>query len=261
MLNKLFDIEKYQTAVISDKDISFNINRSNSNYSNFARKVVIMPSLQHQSTVIPGANTINERKLLNELATFQRKGVVNKYSFKISPLLFSFLWRFRIKTSSIFTNCRSVEPLEKPSDTKITKKINNAYKKYQTYLKHNLASGQIFLIPDREVMFNQVKRVTKIYARRILIFAVQSNQITFIPFTTQVNRQNKTDILFDKQYKGACLDSETFPAVETFPYNIFTKKTLLKVNAAQPVLKKEFFEFALMPIGTVRKEVLNFIQK
>jgi len=254
---------KYQLGCFDDKLISFNIQRSNNNYSRFPRQVVIMPckeqnrlSRMEDIFIIPGLTENLEATLLNELRQITKWDLTQRYSFKISSHLFSFLWRFKISDIAEANKIMWMASVK----GKDNQQIKSVYKKYQNHLKHTLTAGQIYLIPDRDVTFNQSGRKKKIYARYVLLIKVNKDQVFFMPLTTKVNRiDTKTDIIFDSHYQGEPLSRNKLPIIENFPYKIFNKKNALIVRALQQKEKQSFLNIALCSIGSVRKELINFI--
>lgn len=256
-----FSNTKYQLGAIDDESISFNIRRCNGNYLSFPRQVVIMPggeknSLTGNLLIVPGLIENQESDLLNELKETTKWKLVNRFSFKISSRMFSFLWRFKIPDESDNGRLFMMAGVEKKDE----EKIQSIYKRYQEHLRHTLTPGQVYLIPDREVTFNQTRRKKKIYGRYVLLLCVNKDQVFFIPFTTRMNRMDKKkDIVFNSGFKGVPLSKEELPAVENFPYTIFKKETVLKVNALQKKEKGLFLDIALCSVGSVRKELVDFI--
>ena len=256
-----FDNKQIYIGMMQDDAISFNVRRSDKNYLHFPREVILIPCEDDGTpclSVIPGIQH-GEKSLIQEIQQIvfkQNWTIMERHSFKISSNKFSFLWRFRTSNSWDFNAVTWKDSL----DSKQESKIRSAHKKYQEYLEHNLTAGTVYLIPDREIHFNKQNRFKQQYARYVLIISVKTDKVFFAPFTTRINRiNNAKDILIDTQYKGNCLDKDALPAVENFPYSIFKQKTALMVTAIQNKNKCEFLNTALMPVGSVRKELLNFI--
>jgi hypothetical protein len=243
------DDSKSQLDCFDDKLISFNIQRSDNNYLSFPRHVVIMPCKEQNRllspanmVVIPGITENRESDLFNELKQITKWRLTQQYSFKISSQLFSFLWRFKISDEAEVGRLKWMASIEDRDN----QQIKAAYKKYQNHLKHTLTSGQIYLIPDRDVTFNQSNRKKKKYARYVFLIKVNKDQVFFMPLTTKVNRiDRKTDIIFDSHYQGEPLNRNTLPVVESFPYKIFNKKNALIVRALQQKEKQSFLNIAL----------------
>lgn len=263
MIHFLLEEKTPQLALIDDELVSFNINRSCQYDEKSERQVVMIPrKLQNNVSypadimIVPGVKERGETDLTEELKKFQNWKCTRRFSFKISPRLFSFLWRYKIADSSAINSLKWKAPVEGAD----AQNIQNVYKQYQDYLKHGLSPGQVYLIPDRDVTFNTPGRVKKIYARYVLVVRVKNHQVSFIPFTTQIKRnKNLSGIVFDREYKGEALNKEDQPVVENFPYAIFKKKTGLIVKGLQHMDKEAFLDIALNAVGSVRKEVVDFI--
>ena len=67
------------------------------------------------------------------------------------------------------------------------------------------------------------------------------------------------DILFDQDYTGPALKPGTRPAVENYPYKMFSRPNVLCVTAIQPFTVQDFLDSALTPVGAVRPRLLRFI--
>ncbi|OQY50306.1 MAG: hypothetical protein B6240_01940 [Desulfobacteraceae bacterium 4572_87] len=253
-----FDFKMPFQGLLDDNAISFNIRRSSENRHKFPRKVLLLHSSSFQKSVIPGVSEKKERPLCEELKQYQNWRKVTDHSIVITPCRFSFLWRFRTSPETGLKPFKSLEPV----DSKGAKQIKGALKRFRAHLTNSLKPGRIYLIPDGEVTFNHQNRIAQGYARRVLVANVTHGQILLIPFSTKISRINKhTDILFDPEYKGKALDPEGFPAVDSFPDKQFSRKTALVVCAAQPMDREAFLEGALLPMGVVRHELLNFVKE
>lgn len=240
---------------LRDEHISFNISRPPPSCTNFSRTITLFPG-QARPLVVPGVNPVKETDLLAELKRFQNWKQVETNSYFLSPLLFSFLWRFHAGASGSPLHFQSLAPFP----GKQAKIIETAYKQYRERLAHSLAPGQIFLIPDAEVTFNRPGRYHQIYARRVLVAAAGADQLLIMPFSTKIERLRKDlDVVFDASDKTGRLAVAACPAVENFPYLMFRKKTVLRVSAAQPMTRSQFLEAALVSLGAVRREVLTLI--
>jgi len=245
-------------GLLREKHISFNMRRASDSYSEFPRKVTLFNPTHLKNTIIPGVKEHRESLLLEELKKYQNWREVKRHSFPLPPHLFSLLWRFRKDREFVSNEVSSIEPLKKVE----AKNARNAFKKYQASLRSNLLPGQVYLFPDAEVTFQRPGRYRHGYSRRVLIMNVRSDQIVMIPFTTRLDRINrKTDILFDSRYKGPRLSSIENPAVETFPYKIFSQKVVLCVCAAQPMTKHDFLGSALISIGPLERKLLDFVRE
>lgn len=245
-------------GLLADTSISFNIRRSENNRSEFPRKVMVLPSSPRRKSVIPGLLKNKERTLFDELRKFQSWKAVVQHSFEMSSRLFSFQWRFRTDPVLGLKEFRALEPV----DSRTSKKIEMASRKFKAHLRAFLKPGHVYLIPDAEVTFNRRKRFKQGYARPVLILAVQNEQIVMVPFSTKIERMNrKTDILFDSEYKGERLDPDGLPPVENLPLSVSTQKAALFVCAAQPMTKEAFLEGAIAPVGSVSQALLNIAEK
>ena len=253
----IFGKDQILEGLLKEEFISFNIRRSPDNISKFPRKVTLLNAFSEKKIIIPGIREKGEKGLTQELKQTQNWQDVTKYSFDISSHLFSLLWRFRENKFST-GKIQALQPL----NLKEAQKILITRKRYQQFLKEALTPGKIYLFPDSEVTFQKVNRMVKGYARRVLILSARSDQLTIIPFSTRIDLiVPEKDILFDRSYKESALDPTGRPAVENYPYAIFTQKTALCVHAAQPILLEDFLETALAPKGVIRKEVLNLVEK
>jgi hypothetical protein len=245
-------------GLLREEYISFNIKRTCNNHSNFPRKVTIFNPAHVKNTIVPGLKERGESELLEELKKYQNWREVKRHSFSLPPHLFSLLWRFRKDQGFVLKKVHPIKPLKKNE----SKDARIAYKKYRESLQSNLRAGQVFLIPDAEVTFQRPGRYTHGYSRRVLVIHTKGDQIMIIPFSTRIDRINeKTDILFDSHYKGKRLNPSEIPAVENFPYKIFSQKTVLCVCAAQLIRREDFIESALLLIGPLEKSLLDFVQE
>ncbi|WP_419656073.1 uncharacterized protein Dvar_51750 [Desulfosarcina variabilis str. Montpellier] len=240
-------------ALLDDSCISFHINRNEDNRLPNPRQTTLIPGSEARHLVVPGLNN-SEQGLTEELKKIQNWKNVVAYSYKLNAHLFSFLWRFNLKTSLL-----QHQPFKLvPCDVKTAKLIRKSLKNYMNALSNSIAAGQIMLIPDSEVTFNQPLREAKPYARRVLIVKVQSGNVTIIPFTTKTGSINKAkDILFDLKAQGH-LRHNARPAVENFPNLLFRHPSVLKVSCAQPMSTETLLGCAIARLGTVRREVLAF---
>lgn len=82
---------------------------------------------------------------------------------------------------------RALEPV----DSRMSKKIKTAAKKFKVHLRACLKPGHIYLVPDAEVAFNRQDRFKQPYARRVLIMDVQNDQVVIVPFSTKIERMDK----------------------------------------------------------------------
>jgi len=242
-------------GLLEDESISFNIRRSKVNFSRFPRRVAILPASKSGKMIIPGIEERREGQLVNELKNYQVWKDVKRYSFEVFPYLFSFLWRFKTDYFSFINEVKKVEPFTVGT----VKRFKTAFKGYRASLRSNLSPGHIYLIPDADITFNRPGRFKQVYARRVLILEVRNGQIVMIPFSTRIERMNmRTDILFDPAYNGERLSSSSFPAVENFPYKIFSKKVVLCVYAAQPITEEVFLDSDLVSMGSVMRDLVVF---
>ena len=245
-------------GLLKDQFISFNIGRSPGSYAQFPRKVILLPASRLRKTIIPGIKEKTERNIIKELKSYQNWQHIRKNSFQIPPYIFSFMWRFSKAHHFIFNNVRAIELLGKNE----ARRVIVAFRKYQTSLRHNLSPGHVYLIPDSEVLFENLDRHSQPYARRILIINSQKRQLLVIPFTSQLRRMNReTDVLFDHAHKGPRLDPSGVPPVESFPYKIFTRKAVLRVEVTQPFTEEDFVGSALTSLGVLKTDLLDFVQE
>lgn len=250
--------KRYMLGLLDDEFISFNFRRSSRSHSSFPRKVILLSAPQLKKTIIPGLKEKAEPILKKELKKYQNWKAAKNFSFEIDHYFYSFLWRFRMDQNFVLNEIHALNALK----NKEAKKVKLAFKKYQASLRSNLVAGQVYLFPDADVIFQRPNRFKQVYARRVLVINVRSGQLVIIPFSSRVDRINeKTDILFDPDFKRARLDPHAMPAVENFPYKIFFRKVALFVCAAQPITEKDFLEAALIAKGAIRKDVLDFVRE
>ena len=245
-------------GLLEDEPISFNIKRSVDNYSRFPRKVTLLHALQQKRTIIPSIKERSERNLVKELKIYQNWRQVRRHSFEIGPHLFSFLWRFRRGHQFVFNEVEAIKPLGKNE----AKRAIVAYRNYQAALRHNFTPGHVYLFPDSEIVFQDPNRFKMPYARRILLLNVQNGQLVMAPFTSKLRWMNKeTDILFDSAQKGQRLDPFGTPAVENFPYKIFSRKAVLRVEVAQAMRAEDFMGAALISLGALNNDLMDFVRQ
>lgn len=255
-MHRYFNPAQPFQGLLGEEFISFNIRRSSDSYSPFSRKVMLLPASRSKKTIVPGIKEKSERGLLREIKGYQNWRELKRHSFEISPHLFSFLWRFSEGHKFVSREVEAKSPLGK----KEAKKAVLAYKKYKASLQADLSPGRVYIIPDAAILFQDPNRYKRPYARRVLIMSVQRGQLVMIPFTTRLKRINEnTDILFDPTHKGPRLDRWGIPAVENFPYKIFSRKAVLCVCAAQPMSEEDFLDSILVSIGSLNNDLLNFV--
>lgn len=255
-----FDIESLFLfrALLDDKYISFNMDRPLGTISPFPRDVVLLSSPSTGKAIIPGVVCAKEKTLLKELKKARNWKRVKAHSFVEEQKSFSLLWRFSGKIGEAADHVKRPAPLAANS----AQRVRSALKKYRSSLQSDLRPGKVFLIPDAEITFKNPARHRQVYARPVLVFTVHWNQVLIIPFSTRIEKMNKTiDILFDSEYAGESLVRDGIPAVENYPYKMFTKKTALFVTAAQPVTREGFLAAALTPLGAVTNNLLHFVKE
>ncbi len=257
--NTSFDLKSLciSGALINDQYVSFNVNRPAETYSSFPREIVTFLTSPHAQTVVPGIHPRNENRLYKILKNIQNWKKLKKHSFDLNYRVYSFLWKFHIHPAECKSLIKSVTPLS----VRGARTVKKVAERYRSYLQHKLVKGMVFLVPDTKVDFHLPGRFKKPYARPVLVFHINGDQLIIIPFSTRTERMNKqTDILFDRSYVGKALDPRDVPAVENFPYSRFTKKAALIVSAYQPITRDDFLTSALTHIGPVRPELLKFIE-
>lgn len=239
---------------LDDHLISFNFKRSTSFISQQFRPVIVLTSHHNQRIIIPGI-TQGETGLIDEIKSNHQWDSARQYLFKLKQHQFSFLWRFCDDDSRTPVNIQ----IRGICTEKESKLISKAFHEYLDSLNSRLCEGQVFLMPDREVNFNQQRSAYKPYSRRVLIFKKNSSHITMVPFTSRIGRHMShkcRDILFDANSSCPQIDPDGQPAIESFPYSIFKKQLMLCVFGAQPMTVEDFLMAALKPLGSVRKELL-----
>ncbi len=245
-------------GLLDDKYVSFNFKRPACTCSPFPRRVVTLSLHPRRQTIIPGINHTTDRRLLKHIKRIQNWKNIKKYSFELNPMFFSLLWKFTWHKRGLRVPLTDLSILS----ARDSRKILAALKRHSAHINDRMRPGNIFLMPDREITFNRPERHRKGYARPVLVYRVDQAQVMIIPFTTKWFWMNKNvDILFDKQYRGSPLLADGSPAVENYPAMVFSKKTLLCVNAIQSMTTREFLAGAITCLGAVRKEVLECVEK
>jgi len=252
----VFPWENPLLGLFPDECISFNIKRPPHTVSAFHRTVVTVPPHSDKGVVIPSVIRKVDADLLKHLKKVQRWQKVKGYSFECNHKLFSLLWKFRVDKNALWAKLKGARPL-KPKVSRVVKKIA---KKHRSSLESRLRPGNVFLLPDRELTFNNAQRSAKPYARYVLLYAISSGQVMIIPFSTQIKMMDPNmDILFDQGHVGPALNPDTRPMIENYPYRMFSKRSALCVSAIQPFTVQDFLAAALAHIGAVRLKVLDFI--
>ena len=245
-------------CLFPDKCISFNIKRPANTILRPHRNVVALASGTVRRTVVPGVSSKKDRELIKHLKAVQNWRKIKDYSFGLNKDLYSMLWKFRLLEPHEAGKLRGIEPLERRQ----AKEVRRTVKNHTESLRSRLLPGNVFLIPDREMSFNDPDRPTMPYARPVLIYAVYPGQVLLMPFSTKISWANpEIDVIFDKGRSGPVLEEKARPAVENYPYRMFSRPNVLCVRAIQPFTIKDFLEGALTHIGAVRKELLSFVGK
>lgn len=243
---------------MADSFVSFHVRRSQENVSKEQRPVVFFRYHKLKLTFVPGIRPTKETKLYRELTSIQNKKSIEKNGFLIEKLLFSFVWRFGGNEGFVKQAIQQLEIL----DPQITKKVLKDYKKYLQSLDSSLVQGNIYLIPDTEILFSNPKRFRQPYARRVLILQVHNNQLWIIPFSTRLDKADPArDIVFDPSSRTTDLGPDARPAIDNFPYQRMNKKNVLCIQAAQPLTRDQFLSAALVSIGALKKETLQAVQE
>ena len=242
--------------------VSFNYRRDTEDYRhNYNRQVVVrLPKLYRQPILIPGIDKRSEKKLLQKITSVHNRKESEKVSFKLNDHYHSLLWRFGLEprvTSNMNLNTKSFSPLLGKQSKQVRKKVEV----HNRRLEESLRPGQVFLIPDREVDFDNQNRWRQPYSRKVLIFSCEENQVTFMPFTSKVKKVKPGDILFDSHGPAENMNWETEPAVVTFPFKMFRIPVMLKVRNAQPMPRQKLIETGLLPLGMVTLEVVELARR
>lgn len=244
---------------LDDSYISFNIKRLVHNYLNVPRYVALFRYHPKKLTIIPGIHKKRETRLYNELTASQNKRELEKFSFDYASRIFSFLWRFCSKINHLSE--KNIYYL-KPLDPHTSKTVLKNYKNYLDSLNSSLTPGNIYLIPDTEILFQHFDRYKQPYARRVLIIDVKKEQLWIVPFSSRTDKINKSrDIIFDPNAENSELNTTARPAIDNFPYTKMTKRSVLCLQAAQPFTRDNFFASALTCIGGLRKETLSIVRE
>ena len=181
---------------------------------------------------------------------------IDQFSFLLDDHLFSFPWRFRN-----FEGFSYLHGSIKPLPFRLSRDILKKEKSFRNHLRSCLCEGQVYLIPDREVSFNQPGRQAKLYLRRVLVLLQPAETLLLIPISTQIDRlSEEIDILINPFSKGKS-DLDSTPAIERFPYQIFSKKSYLCIQAAKTIGKDEFLDIAIQPMGVVRRELTKTVRE
>jgi hypothetical protein len=255
--------DQYFIGKVYDQMVSFNYRRVEEDYrNNYNRQVVVrLPELYRQPIMIPGIDDHSEKKLLQKVTSVHNRKESEKTSFKLNDHYHSLLWRFSLEPrviSKMNLSTKSFSPLLGKQRKQVRKKVDV----HNRRLEESLRPGQVFLIPDREVDFDNQNRWRQPYSRKVLIFSCDENQVTIMPFTSKVRNVEPTrDILFDSQSSTENLDYEAEPAVITFPFNMFRIPVLLKVGMAQPMPRQKLIETGLLPLGMVTRNVVELARQ
>jgi len=252
--------DKFFEAEIEDRQVSFNRQRSYFDPKKKHRKVVLQKSpLLTKTFATPGVLEKKERKLLKDIKAKHNLANIKKYSWEAENVLFSLMWRFGLNEDSAGKFVSALKPVEGKT-RKLIERVNKKHR--QAIVGIGLKPGTIYLLPDREVLFNRPDRVPKPYSRKVLLAVVDSSQLIFIPMSSKTKWINEEkDILFDSDCEVEALSLVSRPAIENFPYKHFDRPIVLFVSAAQPMLKDDFVQAALIPLGRVRNKVLECIKE
>jgi len=252
----VFPWENPLVGLFPDEDISFNIDRPPNTLNVTHRTVVILPPSSARGTVIPSVRRKVDAGLLRLLKSIQNWHKVKRFSFEYDSKLFSLYWKFRLDKVELWAKLNFATPLK----AKAAKEVKKVTKKHISSLETRLRPGNVFLVPDSELTFGNPERLTKPYSRYVLLYAIRSQQVMIIPFSTQIHMMDPDiDILFDQDYSGPALKPGTRPAVENYPYKMFSRPNVLCVTAIQPFTVQDFLDSALTPVGAVRPRLLRFI--
>jgi len=251
-----FPWENPLLCLFPDKCISFNIKRPAKTILQPHRNVIALAPGRVQGTIVPGISTKRDKELIRHLKKIQNWRKVKDYSFGVNREFYSMLWKFRLSSGRDHLKLTAVEPLQ----SRQAKLVKNAVRNHAESLKGKLRPGNVFLIPDREITFYIPHRSTKPYARPVLIYSIRPGQVLLIPFSTKISWADpETDIIFDKSHRGPALEETARPAVENYPYRMFSKTNVLYVRAIQPITIDDFLAGALIHVGAVRRELLSFL--
>ncbi len=244
-------------ARMKDSKISFNINRTVYTDAGYKRQVALIPGFPKE-TIVPGVRK-KEHALIKELQSFQNMNTVQRYSFEVDKQNHSLLWRFR---SNALAMDESIEDVSALNDN-MSKSILKLNRSYKDFLKSYLRDGNVFIVPDREISFGRASRIHRGYSRSVLILKQGAGFLLMVPFSA-INRvsQPKVDILLDRLSNAATnLSVTACPAIEAWPYKIFSPQVVLCVHAAQIIMERDFLQAALRPKGSVRRELVNAVRE
>lgn len=241
-----------------DDMVSFNIRRKGNPQAE--RPVTLLPSSGQQRPIVPGLKkSTTERSLKRTLQEMYTWEEAKNHGFESNNHLYSFLWRFRRSCPFIRENIRHPLKIEGRSDSE----IKRAFRDYRRHLLDNLAPGNVFLLPDVEIDFQNPSRNPKPYARRVLILSVYPDRLLIVPFSTNFAfLDRETDILFDPDlsHPGRRLDPNGRPAIENFSYLRFPQRTFLCVACAQSVEIQDFLDAALECLCAVQRDILDAVR-
>ena len=182
---------------VEDRLVSFNIERKVFDIERKSRKVItpLKSPFPKKRFYMPGLLEKKERVLFQEIKSYQNINDIRKYSCNYEKHLYSIMWRFGADENS----ASIMKSTPTPVDKNCRKEIERVNKLHCQDISRGLKPGAVYLLPDREVMFNKIKRDKKPYSRSVLIAAVDSSQLTFIPISSIYNWLNtEIDIVFDK---------------------------------------------------------------
>ena len=206
--------------------------------------------------MIPGIMS-TEKSLIENVESYFSPERIKNHSFCSNHYLFSMVFRFR-RDDHIHDKLINPHPMS----TKEEKLVKKIWKSCIDYLKAGLSPGTVYLIPDAEVTFGRTGRTVKPYSRYVLIYKVDNHTVSFIPYSTRVDKINADwDILFDKNRTDARLQINSKPVIDNFPYKMFKKSVVLRVMASQTITHDDFLDIVLSRLGTVNKDVIEFVSQ
>ncbi len=252
--------DSYFISSVEDREVSFNIDRKQWDSEGFSdgwRPVVLRCTRRlRKPVIIPAVDICREKPLLAEIRGYQWVNESAKLSFSIadvfpSSYLFCLLWRF------VRSEGTSPLLLFEPLSGKERRTVHRLVENHNQRIGSSLRPGQILMLPDRMVSFGRALSRRKNYARRVLIVASDENQVTFMPFSSRLERvDRRLDIVFDTRSPEGDLRVEAEPAVSNLAFRLFlSRPSLLKVGFAQSVPRREIVECALLPRGMVTPEL------
>lgn len=260
-MERIFGHFQLNKGLVKDQYISFNLDRNPSNVlTHFPRPVILSPHEDGLILMTPGLDKSREVNLAEELNKTYKNGrkSPDNWGFKQEKVFYSFSWRSRFNINEDMAHFKHTGYV----DEEKTSEIKGIYKRYRQHLIHCLSPGQVYYLPDREVVFfSNPHRGKKRYSRKVLVLGVD-DQVTFIPLSTKLHYIDiNKDILIDQKSEEPGLTIQGRPPIENYPYEEFNSAVVLNVSSTQSVDKTTFLNTVIRPVCALRKELIEFIKE